>query len=96
MTDGWPMLAGLGLALLAGTGFGALYFALLWRAAQGLGAGRAGAAGIVLGFALRLALAVGVLVLALRLGAGAEHVLAGVLGFVLARQGALRRLGGRD
>lgn len=91
MTEWGGLLASLMLALGVGAALGALYFRLLWRAAQGLAEGRDGAARLVLGFGLRLALALGALALALRLGAGAGHLLAGVLGFVLARQGAVRR-----
>jgi hypothetical protein len=95
MTELWPFAAG----LAAGAGFGALYFALLWRGTQGFTgaalAGGPGAGRLLFGFVLRLALAAGALALALQAGAGAGALLAAALGFTLTRQVLIRRLGRR-
>ncbi|MGC9420398.1 MAG: ATP synthase subunit I [Rhodovulum sp.] len=88
--EGWGMLAALALSLGVGAAFGAVYLRLLWRSTQGI-AEAGGAGRLILGFALRMALALGVLGLALWAGAGAPHLLVGLLGFVLVRQLVLRR-----
>ncbi|TCP38913.1 ATP synthase subunit I [Rhodovulum marinum] len=90
MTIDWGLVGSLVLSLGIGAAFGAVYLRLLWHSTQGIAA--AGGAGrLILGFALRMALALGVLGLALWAGAGAGHLLAGLLGFVLVRQLVLRR-----
>jgi len=91
MTDGWGLFAALSCSLLMGAGFGALYLALVWRSARRLTETRGGAGQLVLGFTLRLALILVVLALAILAGAGAPHLLAGLLGFTFVRQAALRR-----
>jgi F1F0 ATPase subunit 2 len=96
VTDDWSLVVGLALALCLGAIFGALYFRLLWRGTQRLVVGRDGPARLFLGFALRLVLALGVLALAIRAGAAPGHLLAGALGFTLARQVTLRRTIGRE
>ncbi|MCD9148778.1 hypothetical protein [Pseudophaeobacter flagellatus] len=104
MTDELTLGASLSLSLLLGAGFGALYFRLLWRAAQGLTGMRGppcnrqqiGAGRLVLGFAMRMTLTLVALALALAAGAEAAHLLAGVLGFGLVRHitaGRKRRRG---
>ena len=96
MIDQLVMAGGLLAGLMAGAGFGWVYFALLWhgtsRFTQSAGQGGHGAGWLVLGFVLRLGLTAGALGLAVLAGAGAPELLAAALGFTLARQVAVRRL----
>ena len=100
MTDIWSSAAAFVAAFAAGTGFGILYFSLLWRGARGFTAAAATdnhvAWRLLKGFALRLALTVTALTVALRLGAGAADLLVALLGFTLTRQVMIRRLPRQD
>jgi len=91
MTDIWGNAGGLAIALAMGAAFGAIYFALLWRWTRAVVQGGFGAGRLALGYVVRLGLAAGALALALWAGAAAGQVLAGVLGFTIARQAVLRR-----
>jgi len=104
MTEELIPIASVALSLLLGAGFGALYFRLLWHAAQDLTGVRgktqngkqAGAGRAFFGFTMRLSLALGVLALAVAAGAEAAQLLAGGLGFVLARHHAVGRMKARE
>ena len=95
MTDQLATASGLLAGLVAGAGFGWIYFALLWhgtaRFTQSAARGGQGAGWLLVGFVVRLGLTAGALGLAVLAGAGAPEMLAAVLGFTLARQVAIRR-----
>lgn len=79
------------LSMAAGAALGAIHLHLLRRAARRLVEGRDGAAGLLVGFALRMGLALATLAVAARAGADWPHLLAGLAGFTAARTLGLRR-----
>lgn len=80
------MLAGLGLALIAGAVAGALYFGGLWMTLQRLDKVRRPLMFLAISSALRLGLVVAAVILAMLAGAEIWHLLAGLAGFLLCRQ----------
>lgn len=91
MTESPAHLIALSIAAFAGgAALGAVYFAWLWRAAHRLGSGRRPGLWLLGGMFLRLAFALGVLYV---LTEGVLfRLVPGLLGFLVARTVAIRRL----
>ena len=93
MSEQMAHVGGFATALLGGFVVGMVYFAALWQSTKRFldGPSGAGAAWILLGFALRLGFVLVVLFLALKAGASAMQLLVATGGFTLARMGWTRR-----